>query len=581
MKRLTRWLAALGVAGLLAACGGGGGDKLPGSDGGGGGAPTAADLTLALSAGTLKNNGADRITATITAVDANRNALPDIPITVQVDSNAVATASGTATDDNGVVTAQIGIGADRTNRVITVTAISGNLTRTATFNVIGARLTATALPAVIGLGDPGVVQFQLLDDNANPMAGIPIVVTGPDGTQTTATTGTSGDYEFDYTAPSSGSAGSSLTIQASSAGVDTSVDVVIDAGVGTIPAVPGPATDIAASVSANPSVVPVNALGSTTNRSEIRAIFVGPGNAPVPNVRVRFDTSNDPNSVGGTFSSGTSIVYSSANGVASTAYIPGTRFSPTDGVIVRACWFLDDVTAAGPCLAGQQALATLTVTSDALSVSIGTGNDLEEGAGGLTYIKRYVVQVVDSSGRARADVQISPTLDLLRYLKGYWVLGGLRWNQVQVGPSCDNEDVNRNGVNEVHPGGPEDANGSLNLTPGRPALEPRRADVSLTVEGNGRTNTSGIAVLRIEYPQNLGSWVDFNILVSAAGVSGSEGRANFAGLLPVLANDVTNVQASPPFQFSPYGIEDGSPVVSLANPADPTAPASLLCTIPD
>ena len=62
-------------------------------------------------------------------------------------------------------------------------------------------------------------------------------------------------------------------------------------------------------------------------------------------------------------------------------------------------------------------------------------------------------------------------------------------------------------------------------------------------------------VLKIEYPQNVGSWLKYNVVVSASGISGTEGRANFVGILPVLAAAVTDIKASPPFQISPYGIE--------------------------
>ena len=61
-------------------------------------------------------------------------------------------------------------------------------------------------------------------------------------------------------------------------------------------------------------------------------------NKPVKNMRVRFDLAGDVNSIGGTFTTGDNVVYSDANGVATSAYVPGTRSSPTDGVTVRACW---------------------------------------------------------------------------------------------------------------------------------------------------------------------------------------------------------------------------------------------------
>jgi hypothetical protein len=121
---------------------------------------------------------------------------------------------------------------------------------------------------------------------------------------------------------------------------------------------------------------------------------------------------------------------------------------------------------------------------------------------------------------------------------------------------CDNEDLNRNNVAETYADGwVEDANGSYNLTPGRPALEPRKADVAISFEGGvTRTNSIGQVVLVVEYPQDLGTWVEFNLLV-AAGVSGTEGRANYQSFLPVPASAVNNKDVAPPFDVSPYGVQ--------------------------
>ena len=218
------------------------------------------------------------------------------------------------------------------------------------------------------------------------------------------------------------------------------------------------------------------------------------------------------------------------------------------------------------------------MNSDALSVSIGTNSLILIGASDVTYVKRYVVQVVDSSGLAAKDVEVSASVDLLSYGKGFWSKGAESWFQVTEA-TCANEDLNRNGVDEVFSNGVvEDANGSRNLTTGRPALEPRRADVAMSFEGSTKTNTSGQVVLRIEYPQNVGSWVNFNLVVAASGVAGTEGRANFEGLLPVLAAAVNNLDADPPFRLSPYGVQP-SPLIAASLPGS-TKPPTQLCTNP-
>ncbi len=268
-------------------------------------------------------------------------------------------------------------------------------------------------------------------------------------------------------------------------------------------------------------------------------------------------------------------MYSDANGVATSAYVPGTRASPTDGVTIRACWDYVDFTTCDP---AKSVTATVTVIADPVSVSIGTNALIETGASGLTYVKRYAIQVVDSSGLAKPDVQITPSIDLLRYIKGHYEAGLENWFKAQPITVCDNEDLNRNNTNEVYADGwVEDANGSFNLTAGRPALEPRKADVAISFEdGISRTDSSGIVVIRIEYPQDLGSWVEFNIQVSASGVSATEGRANYNGILPVPAEAITNIKVPPPFVVSPYGVL-ASPVVSK----EFGGKTYLLCTEPN
>jgi hypothetical protein len=529
----------------------------------------ASDLTLSLSSSQLNNSGTQTVKVTAVAVDGNRNTIAGIPVTLAVNNGATIKVNGTTTDADGKVTGDVSIGEDKGSRTITVTATSGTITRTVTLQITGAELKATLLPAALSVGQPGKVQFRLLDVSGNPITQRSITVTGPGGVQTTGTTNSNGDYEYSYTAPL---VEGPLQIRAAAAGVETLLTVQVQSGVVVIP----PATAIvqSASVSASPTVVPVN-TATTNNQSTVRALFLAANNAPVQNIRVRFDLDGDKQSIGGSFTSGSTMVYSDANGVATTAYIAGTRLSPTDGVTVRACWDYNDF-AVGTC--PRQAKTTLTVISQALSVSIGTGNEILEDETKLKYVKRYVVQVVDSSGLAAADVQISATVDLLQYRKGEWVAGLDRWLQI-LRKECDNEDLNRNGVSEVFANGVvEDANGSFNLTNGRPALEPRKADVAVSFEGSNRTSTSGSVVVRLEYPKNVASWVRFNLVIGAAGVAGTEGRANFDGILPVLASEVNNVDAEPSFRYSPYGLQD-SPVIAAREPGNPAAPA-MLCTNP-
>ena len=148
MNRVLHLFWATLCAVALVACGGGGGNagtSTFGSGSGGGtgtggtgtggtgtgGTPKAADLVLVLSGPAISSSGLDTVTAIATALDSNRNAVAGVPISIRVDSNAVATPNGTVSNTAGTVSAGIGIGSDSSNRTINITATSGSLTRTA------------------------------------------------------------------------------------------------------------------------------------------------------------------------------------------------------------------------------------------------------------------------------------------------------------------------------------------------------------------------------------------------------------------------------------------------------------------
>lgn len=582
MMKLFKAILVLLLAGALASCGGGKG--CGGSEGtspfaqcegttpvdGGGGeppAPVAADLSIVLSKTVVNNSGTDTVTVTATAVDQSRNAVSGIPVSFSVDANAVAAAGGTATDTKGSVEATVSIGADKSNRTVTVSVVSGTLRRSAQFVVTGAKLTATAVPAVVQPGSNGnKVRFVLQDVNDNPIGNQPIAIAAPQGTVQGATAA-DGSFEFGYVAPTTAG---KYTVTGTAAGVSSSAEIEVQAAGGGSTRDPVTVVIRSASVTANPSVVGVNEPNSQRRSTRIRALFLGASNAPIKDVRVRFDLNGDPNSIGGTFSTGNNITFSEADGVAVADYFPGTRSSPTNGVLVRACYGPTDASLANNACPNS-ALTTLTVTSEPLSVSIGTDNTISNGAGGLTYIKRYVVMVVDSSGQAISNVEVTPSIDILRYYKGEW--GALPPGTIECAPGvpptegicqtslasqgdidpftrsnigCLNEDINRNGVLETQGGlglgGTEDFNGNG-------ALDPRKSDISIRAVGTNRTDESGVVIVQIEYPESVATWLRFRILVSASGVSGTEGRATFDGITSAVDTDYEN----PAFARSPYG----------------------------
>jgi hypothetical protein len=548
IMRLLSALLAIVAAGVVASCGGGGSDAgtspFGNGDSGGGGSASATDLVVELSKATIANTGSDSVLISVTAIDNGRNVVADAPVKVSADGDAIVSASAATTGTNGKVEARVSIGSNRSNRVITVTAVSGAISKTSTVTVFGARLTGTVVPAVLSPGAPGKIEYRLLDQAGAPMANqeITVVATGLTPASETGTTGLSGQYSFSFTAPA---ASGQYPVTATGGGASTDPAPIVQVqAASNVPTVT--ATISSASVQANPSVVGLNVGTATANRSEVRALFVGPNNLPIPNVRVKFDLDGDVNSVGGSFTSGASTLYSDANGVATTAYIAGSRSSPTDGVTVRACYGVSETDpgflSCGP---NNRATVKLTVSSDPLGVTIGTNELIIVNE--LTYVKKFIVAVANAAGNALPDVNLTVSVDLPNFRKGFYVQTTDGWAKVAATPtSCQNEDLNRNGVLEAG----EDLDADGRLEPGKP-------DVTILLL-HSKTRADGTAELQLQYPKSYGSWVDAKITVSASGVTGTEGRTSLLVTpVPVPAAALKNKDAEPAFVNSPYGIQDG------------------------
>jgi hypothetical protein len=518
--------------------------------------PRAADMTILLDKPTVNNTGTEAVNVTVTAVDDRRNVLANIPIAFTVDSNATIAVTNGQTNSSGQAKAVVQIGSDRSNRFVTVTARSDSLVRTVSFRVEGVTIQSTARPALPVPGSvDNKVDFAVTDANKNAMAGVAIVVT-PSVVSTdptlgpvvkTGTTGPDGVFTYTYTAPL---LPGQITFTADAAGQTRRQEVTVPVGGALVPvATPVPS---APTLSASPNVVRANADGGRTNSTEIRALFLSSANAPVKNVRVKFDLNGDVNNIGGTLGSEGATVYTDESGYAVTTYYPAGRASPTNGVTVRACWDVSDVNPSTQC-----SFIGLTVVSEPLAVSIGTNESISAGAADLTYIKQFIVLAVDAAGNPKQDVQLTPSIDLTAFRKGYYSfnLGTSTWEPRYVDAStspatvrsgympvsCANEDSNRNGAID----GLEDLNANTQL-------DPRKSDVSISMVGSSRTDASGLAIVRIEYPKSFATWIDFTIRVAAAGVLSPP--AFYSGTLPAEAAAFKRETPPPAFQVSPYGV---------------------------
>lgn len=134
------WGVVLGLmVALLTACGGGGsdaGDCVIGCSGDGGSTAKVSELRIALSSNTIDLTSPSPVTVTVTAVNAANQAVADAVVTVSVNQEGNILAGATKTDASGVLTATLTAGTNKTVRVMTVTAVSGTVSKQAAVAVV-------------------------------------------------------------------------------------------------------------------------------------------------------------------------------------------------------------------------------------------------------------------------------------------------------------------------------------------------------------------------------------------------------------------------------------------------------------
>ncbi|MEO5669923.1 MAG: hypothetical protein ABIR26_04440 [Ramlibacter sp.] len=511
-------------------------------------------------------------------MDANRNVVPGAAVTVTSDKNSVfVPSSGTLTDAGGAYVGTIGVGGDKSDREITLNVTINGVTKSTAVKVLGSKLLLNMLPTSPAPGQAVVVTATLVDSSSNPIPNATITFGGGvSSLQNQAiTTNLLGTGTKSFVAPATPGI---YTISANGNGVSAS-DYQLQVFSTAIPAAVIPPNAVP-SLAISPNVLAANAPGSSANKSTIRFLFVSPANAPVQNVRVKFlDGTTGLPTVGASISSGATTLYTDASGTATAQYISGQNSSPTNGVLIRACYSAVDFTSPTDC--PQSVAATLTVAGQALSVNIGDDNLLEKGTG--TYIKRFTVAVADAAGKAVPNAPIDISVDLTHYRKGEFTgtasydLSVVPLNPLDSYPNittepistitttigtgtftttvtstvtqavwCANEDSNRNG--NVDPG--ENINNSVD-TNGQPTLEPRKADliISYDVPTVTTTNASGLLLIKAEWSQLYATWIAYRVRVTA-NVAGSQGMAERTFITSYIEGDQKNGS----FLLAPYGI---------------------------
>lgn len=524
MKNVFRILG-LGLSAALIACGGGGGN--PGSNPGGGAAtPTVASVVFQLDKNALVNSGTDTAVLTVTALDTNNNPVENAGLTVAVDSG-IYTPVTVVSDVSGRASGRISIGGSKANRVINATIKMGGQTAVAAIPVTGSQITLSLVPATPTPGGSATLSIKVTDVNGTGIAQTAVKLAGTLGFAQTVNTDSGGNASAQLQAVPA-SAGT-YSLEAIAAGVAARQDVSVLAPGGTgIPDATGVIS--AASLAITPNTIAPNAAGSNISRAGLRAVFQNSSNQAIKNVRARFEIIPPGLGSDEKISTGMATVYSDTNGQAIAEYIAGTRSSPTDGVRIRVCYGLTDAEIAnGAC--PNSRVASMTVASQPLSITLGDNNELARGTDNLTYIKKFDIAVADAAGNAVSNAQISASVDLRIYQKGPY-----------AGPRtlCLNEDTNRNGFLDA--GEDIDGNG---------VISPRKADVVLSYVGAKTTGTNGRATIQVEYPMNVATWLFYAVKVTTS-VAGSEGTVEKLYRTDFIEGDDKNGS----FLTPPYGVNN-------------------------
>lgn len=320
-------------------------------------------------------------------------------------------------------------------------------------------------------------------------------------------------------------------------------------------------------VQAEPSSVRVG------NQSQITALVRDAFGNLVKGKLVSFSLDDN---TGGSLSS--PLATTGSDGRASIVYTAGTEQSAIDDV---------EITATVQEGAPISDTVPLTVTGQALAISLGTGNDLFE-LGTATFAKEWVVFVTDADGNAVSGKDVIVSIRSVNFKKGnlYVPVGGDAWvkepEPLSFGPlSCPDEDLNFNGI--LDPG--EDLNLSTKLEAGNIALvapvaanAPAGSPCSNLAAGGTTltqitTGNDGRARVCVLYPQNYNLWLDARIQARAS-VQGTEFSKSTTFQLEALADDINDINSDPPGVISPFGDVDtsGDPGVAATACAQPPPP---------
>jgi hypothetical protein len=589
---------------FFVACGGGGGNS--GTQPGQSNQPpvTAAkvgSIELLLSANSIPSTSSSIVLSAIVKSD-NNVGMPAQTVTFSADSGNLAVPSG-VTDGNGVATASIAAGSNKTNRDIRVTVSAGDKTAIIVIPVTGSRVQITSQGSIQAAGTQPIT-VKLVDSGGLPVSGQTVSVTSQLGNSISnsgaGVTDGSGVATFIYTANVSGTDTlvatglgandrfnifvSNIDFSAVSPSANTSISVntsqlitfryrVGGSGVSgqnvTFTSSRG-VLSASSGITNGAGEVSVNISSTGAGSANIIAQISGVGQVSLPvqfiattpsSVAVQANPGAVPPNLNGSVNQATieAIVRDSTGNVVSGRQVnftfladeSGSSFSQPSAVTDlngrAAVQFISGANSSssnGVIIRAQVAntsvAGTTALTVSGQSLFISIGfGNVISNADPQTYKKDFNVYVTDANGAAVSNKQVTIRAIPTLYEKGILAFNGNVWAKVLPTIQCPNEDTNLNG--SINPG--EDINGNGSLEPGNVAVV---SPPSLV------TDSSGLASFSLLYGEQYAPWLALR-LEARTTVSGTESIRSIIYSVEGLAADFTNQDIAPAGVISPFG----------------------------
>ncbi len=614
LYRNARHAVLVMVAGVLAACGGGDPFSNPGADSGGTQPDSrAATLTLVVSSPDLPSASESPVIVTALIRDTSNNVVGGAPVVFSATSGVltVPTEAGVAsTDASGQASVELGVGPDRSNREIVVTARSGTLEESVTVRVIGTRFQVTG-PSDVTLGETIQFTARLLDSANRGIAGQAVEVTSQLGNALSSdslTTSESGEVNVTLSASQSGTdtvefrwepaSGSPALVQARTVGISQDQLVFVAPSSGTEVALGDTATITVQRLSdGNP--VASEALSFSSTRGTLSA-FTATTNAAGEATVSLTSTTAGPATITATQADGASVQRT----IEFVATDPAT-------VSLRASSFTlapeqtSDITALLRDAAGNPVKNATVVFSlnDNTGGSLTSGQGITDSTGRVTVVYRAGATSSAQNGvQIRAYPASNPAVEGVINLtvarRELFVTIGTD-NEIRELPNqaayevdfaivvtdadgvgVANANVDLSAVSLAYRKGfweqpiatqpwvqvinatclSEDVNRDGVYDPafdennnGR--LDPGNVAAISAASGGGTlvTDANGIGRAILTYPQDRAQWVRVEIS-ARTGTDGTEFIDTRRLWLPIAASDVNASSASPPGRVSPYGV---------------------------